>query len=251
MDYEERYKKFSKNNLPQFFWDKERDTIEYIYYNDGHPSPYVNLYNALEQITWAGFYYPYICKYITSKLIDDKYVEEVVVDHNHSHDFDDVVKHLYYSPESFRIEKEDEKYYSEQELQYLKDVQKYLLFIGLKDVETNHIPVSRYRNKLQKKYANVSKHTYTAKLLKLVSENKIDFVICKRYGPFDDEVKKYQPKEYRALVKDENGDFKLFVEYTYAEPKLYKEVKDKYQREEFKDDDKIVVLHLKVLERFD
>ena len=104
MDFEERYKKFSKNNLPQLFWDKERETIEYIFYNEGRPSPYINLYNALEHITWAGFYYPYICKYITSKKVDGKYVDEVVVGHSHSHDFDDVVKALYYSPESFRIE---------------------------------------------------------------------------------------------------------------------------------------------------
>lgn len=248
-EYNEIYKEFSKNNLPERFWDNKRDTIEYVYYEDNKPQVFSNLYNALERITWAGFYYPFTCKYITSKLVNDKYEREVVVDHTHVHDFDDVVKYLYYSPESFKIAPDEEEFYSKQELKYLHQVQKYLLFIGLKDVETVHIPVARYRNKLQKKFAKVSMHRYETDTIKQIVDGKRNFVITKYYGGFREENKTYAPKEYQALVYDENGDYKLLVEYTHTEIKPYEEVKE-YCNEEFKDDEKVILLYLKILEKY-
>lgn len=246
-EYYERYKKFSKNNLPELYWDSKRDTREYVYFRNGKPIPCTNIYNALEDITWAGFYYPFTCKLITTKKVNGKYVDEVVVGHTHAHDFDEVVKGLYYSPESFKIKKDEEEFYSKQELKYLRQVQKYLLFIGLKDVDTFHIPVSRYRNKMQKKFANVSMHQYPNEAIKQIVEGKRNFVIAKWYKNATE--MKYKPKEYQALVYDDNGDYKLLVEYTHSEFKKYKEVKD-IGSKGYKDDDKIIVLYFKVLEKY-
>ena len=249
-EYNERYKQFSKNNLPQMFWDNKRDTWEYVFYKEGRPYVCKNLYNALEEITWAGFYYPYICKYRHVEMKDGKYVESFEVGHSHSHDFDQVVDALYYSPESFRIEKEDEEYYSKQELKYLKRVQDYLLFIGVKDVETAHIPVARYRNKKQEKYQNASKHSYTNKRIKMILNNETNYCILKWYKEYGDERREYKPGEYQALVTNEAGEYKLFVEYTYNEVKLYKELNEKEKNPEFKDDEKVIVSYFKVLEKF-
>ena len=249
-EYIERYKKFSNNNLPQMFWDEKRDTREYVFFREGKPRVSNNIYNALEDITWAGFYYPYICKHVTYQIVDDKDKYEVVVGHCHSHDFDQVVEALYYSPESFRIEKEDEEYYSKQELKYLKKVQDYLLFIGVKDVETHKIPASRYHNKKQAKYENASKHSYSDKRIDKILNDECNYCILKWYESYGLERRNYEPGEYRALVTNEKGEYKLYVEYTYNEVKLYKELNEKEKNPEFKDDDRVIVSYFKVLEKF-
>ena len=250
MDKYEMYEKFSKNNLPQMLYDKERDVREYVFYDNYGPVVNSNLYNALEDITWAGFYYPYTCKHLTSKYVDGKDLFEFVVGHSHSHDFDDVVKALYYSPESFSISKEEEEFYSKQELNYLKRVQKYLLFIGVKDVDTVHIPVARYRNKKQEKYRDSCKHSYTNKRIEMVLNGETDYAILKFQDYSRDERIDYKPKEYTALVTNEDGDYKLYVEYTFSEVKKYKELNEKEKNPEFNDEDKVIVLHFKVLEKF-
>ena len=59
MDFYDRYDKFSKNNLPTPYWDEERHTLEYVYFEDGEPQIFANITDALENITMAGFYYSY------------------------------------------------------------------------------------------------------------------------------------------------------------------------------------------------
>jgi hypothetical protein len=88
---------------------------------------YRNLSNALEELTYAGFYYPF-----NALTRDEK--GNLLVGHCHTHDFEGVVQELYFNPESFSIPVEDEEYYSKQELKYLREIQAYLQFIGLKDV---------------------------------------------------------------------------------------------------------------------
>ena len=249
-DYKERYKEFSNNNLPQMFWDVERDVCEYVYYEDGEPKVYTNMYNALENITWAGFYYPYTCKHITYRIEDDKDIREVVVGHCHSHDFDDVVRSLYYSPESFSISKEEEEFYSKQELKYLKRVQQYLLFIGLKDVETVEIPVERYHNEKQEKYKDACKHSFSNKRIEQILNDGVDYCIFKWFELYGKESRKYKPKEYTALVTNEEGEYKLFVEYSLSEVKKYAELEEKDKNPDLKDDEYVIVQYFKVLEKF-
>ena len=33
-EFMKRYEKFKKNNLPTYFWDEERQTYEYVYYDN-------------------------------------------------------------------------------------------------------------------------------------------------------------------------------------------------------------------------
>lgn len=42
----------------------------------------------------------------------------------------------------------------------------------------------------------------------------------------------------------------MFVEFTYEEVKLYKDIKNIYKRNDLKDNDKIIVVYFKILEIF-
>ena len=150
---------------------------------------------------------------------------------------------------SFKISKEEEQLYSKQELDYLNKVQKYLLFLGLDDIETNKVPISRYRNKKYRKYKNAFIYKFSNSLINEIIDGKIDYYIsecnCDNY-----ESKDYKPSEYQALIVNEEGDFKLFIEFNKIEVKEFKEIKDKYIDINYKDDDKVFVRYFKLLERF-
>lgn len=151
-DYEtfnKRYDKFKNNNLPTPFFDEERQTLEYVYFDNKTDEESLslqintNLSKALEDICHVGLYYSFSTRDLESK--DVNY-------HNHAHSFEEVIRALYNFPESFNIAQDEEQFYSKQELDYLKKLQSYLLLIGLKDIEHFDIPFERYQNK------NHSKH---------------------------------------------------------------------------------------------
>lgn len=251
-NFSKRYDKFKKNNLPTPFWDDERITFEYVFYtNEKENNLKVNNYliDALCYICNTGFYYSFTNKHIVSYVEDGKTLFKSVVGHNHAHSFEEVVRSLYYSPRSFKISKEEEQFYSKQELDYLNKVQKYLLFIGLDDIETNKVSISRYRNKKYRKYQNAFIYKFSNSLIKEIIDGKIDYYIsecnCDNY-----ESKDYKPSEYQALIVNEEGDFKLFIEFNKIEVKEFKEIKDKYIDSNYKDDDKVFVRYFKLLERF-
>ena len=251
IEFEKRYEKFKKNNLPTPFFDDERQTFEYVYYSNhifnknSQKYPEVNpvLTDALADIAYTGLYYSLNCKEILKT--DDG--EEITIGHNHAHSFDEVVRFLYDFPESFSISKEDEKFYSEQELHYLRRVQKYLLFIGLKDIDdTKKIPVSRYRNKNQEKYANLRIYRFNNFYIEQVLKKKKDFMIFGWFPTHDKTVL----IEKQALVSDTEDNIRLLIKFTNEEIKLYKEIKDVYQNKEFKDDEKVIIAHFKILKEF-
>ena len=253
-NFVKRYDKFNNNNLPTPFWDEERQVLEYVHFYKNKGTKELDVSSTLEyslgDITNASLYYPFNAKKIITYLEKNKRIFNVEVGHSHEHCFEDVVKALYYSPESFSISKEDEEFYSKQQLEYLGRVQKYLLFIGLKDIESQKIPVSRFRNKKQSKYDGAYVHEYSDKLINDIKNNNRDFVIYDWYPEYS-ENKKYKPHEYRALIVNENDDFKLFIEYTKTEIKTYKDIKDIIKDTKYKDDDKIILKYFKVLEIFE
>ena len=114
------YDKYKKNNLPTPYWNEEREIKEYVYFDNDNLQVYDELSYALEDITLVSLYYPFIDKHFMSYKKGRKRVYNVVVGHNHAHSFEEVLIALYYSPESFKIEKKDYSYYSEQELEYLR-----------------------------------------------------------------------------------------------------------------------------------
>ena len=124
IEFQKRYEKFKKNNLPTPFFDDERQTFEYVYYsndffnNDSDKYPEVNckLTDALADIEFTELYYSFNCKIIA--YTKDRV--KITYGHSHAHSFEEVVRSLYDFSESFSIPKEDEKFYSEQELHYLR-----------------------------------------------------------------------------------------------------------------------------------
>ena len=56
--------------------------------------------------------------------------------------------------------------------------------------------------------------------------------------------------EKQALVSDTEDNIRLLIKFTNEEIKLYKEIKDVYQNKEFKDDEKVIIAHFKILKEF-
>ena len=252
-EFVKRYNKFKKNNLPTPFWDSERQTLEYVYFDSKKENYNLNVYSklsdALGDITSVGFYYSFTSKHIIEEKDNGKLIKKTVVGHSHTHSFEEVVEALYYSPQSFNISKDEEKYYSSQELEYLKRVQKYLLFIGMKDLENQKVPISRFRNKIYSKYENALIYKFNDNDLSEIMRGERNFKTIDWYPEYSGN-RKYKPKEYQALIVDKEDNFKMFVEFTYEEVKLYKDIKNIYKRNDLKDNDKIIVVYFKILEIF-
>lgn len=260
-----RYDIFYQNNLPTPFWDEERQTLEYVYYNselsywekvyktdtknyDGKLKVNSNLIEALENIAYTRFYYPYTSGYFTYAKGNKS---KLNIGHTHSHSFEGVVKDLYDFPESFMISKDEEQFYSKQQLEYLRRVQKYLLFIGLKDINDNKSNKKRYINKKQKKYGMADIRSYQNKTINDFLTGKRNFIVIIPDNIDIYERYKEYPKHYKKeLVVDLEDNFKMFIEYTYQEIKLYKEIKGIYNNKKLKDNDKIIVEYFKILEIF-
>lgn len=248
-----RYDKYKNNNLPTPFWDDERQILEYVYFekdNNNESKLEVNykLSEALGNIAFTGFYYSFTDKHMTLNK-DGKPKKSLVVEHTHAHSFEEVVRALYDSPESFKISKEEEQFYSNQELEYLRRVQKYLLFIGLKDLTTKKAFKDRYKNKVQLKYANAFIYKFNDEALNNILSGKRDYRVIDWYPEYNGE-KMYSPNEYQALIVDKDDNFKMFVEFTYEEVKKYKDIKKIYKREDLTDNSLLIINHFKILEIF-
>lgn len=161
-----RYEKFKKCNLPVPFWDEERQVREYVFYDKNFYSNateewqyyivYSDLSRALEDLALTSLYFSYNCG---GYHMNEDGTFRFEVGHSHAHALEEVIEDLYKYPETFKILPEDEEFYSKRELQYLKDIQNYLISIGLKDIgepkydeEGNPvIDFDRYQNKNREK----------------------------------------------------------------------------------------------------
>ena len=252
-------KDFKDYKLPVPVWDEEREVLEYIYNIDvsidgDHDVLQIDnsLTNALGNVASAGFYYSFTSGYFELPTLDDEVKEhKIVVGRTHAHLFDEVVESLYDFPESFSISEDEEQFFSKQELEYLKKVQKYLLFIGLKD-----ITLEEFENRSNSRYLNVDKKEY----LGLVT-TKYDDVVLDRILNGDlrarvfvtnhaDIYENRDEYEDKVLVMDSNYDVKACFKFYKYEVKTYGEVKDIYTYDELNDDDKVVVEYFDIVERF-
>ena len=258
----ERYDKFEKNNLPTPFWDEERQTLEYVYFNnsdglklkgidyDNKLHINYNLTDALGDLSSTGFYYAYNSKLFQSKKINDEEIENTtIIGHTHAHSFEEVVHALYSFPESFSISRDDEQFYSMQELEYLRRVKKYLLFIGLKDSTSYKQKVGRYRNNKQKKYEGAFIYKYSNKEINSFIKGK-NYLIYE-YLDFYKENKVYNKGEYQALIVDEDDNFRIFIEFTHENIQNYYSVRKVYRNDKLKDNDKVLVRYFKILEKYE
>jgi len=240
-EFIKRYDKFKDNNLPTPFWDEERQTLEYVYFNNNELDVNYSLTESLGKIICTNFYYSYTSKNIYESIVDGKRITKEVIGHSHAHTFEDVVKALYNYPEVFSISKEEEQFYSKQELDYLRRLQKYLLFINMKDLSDN----SRYQNKLQSKYNNVCVYRFNDEIINNMINGSINFKANKYYK---DSESKFN--HYKALIMDNDNNYRLYVEFTNSEIKQYKDIKNIYTINNLNDNDKVVVTYFNILEIF-
>ena len=244
-EFVKKYDKFKKNNLPTHFWDDERQTKEYVYFDeDNSLNVSDSIFESLSRIALTGLYYPFNSNRITHKIGEEPRVE---YGDNHAHSFEELVGWLYDYPETFNIDKEDEKYYSKQELEYLRRVQKYLLFIGMKDVEGLKRKNTRYRSKKQTKYNNCFLHNCSKKTIEDLLSGKRNFTYRE---VINDDEKEEIYDDYQALILDEEDNFKMHIKYTHSKIKKYKEIKDIVNDDRFKDNDMMCVRYFEIVEKF-
>lgn len=230
-----RYRILNKCNLPFGFYDKRKEKYEWVSYirRFDNTSGYENntlLMDALENICKVGLTYHYT-------INNDKNRENY---QSHSHNFDGVLNELYNYPESFYIPKEYKDNYSKQELNFIEEMQKYLLFIGLKDWKNSErfnltaqklekilskekiflkdkIKIAyldkkaqkinysdkliRCHNERQAKYQNYSHLIMTKEKIEDILENRQNFLIY--YLPFLNNDKNYSTIKNKYLLKDE------------------------------------------------
>ena len=224
-EFEKRYDKFENCNLPTPFWDDERKTLEYVYFEDNKPRVNYSIYEALGDIAYTGFYYPFTSGYMTCKInTDEDFRYEV--GHNHAHNFEEVVRWLYNYPESFSIAKDEEEFYSKQELEYLRNVKEYLLVIGMKDCKENTKSKSRFKNKRQEEFKNYGIQNCSDNVTKKILDGELDFHAFHTLQPQNyPEHKEYAKKEKRSLLRNEQGKIFALIEFTHEEKKTYKDFK--------------------------
>ncbi len=130
-----RYKKIKNCSLPYPFWDKKRDTFEWVYFDEYRQAGYdiqISLYEALGNVSSSGVTYHYEALMYGRKDPEEKEAKYQMIE-SHCHSFDEVVRCVYRYPETFHIPDDCLEEYSKQELSCLKKMQSYLKAIGLLD----------------------------------------------------------------------------------------------------------------------
>ena len=237
--FNKRYEKFKKNNLPTPFLDRERKTVEYVFYDQDKLNVYKNLTDAF--MSKISLFYPFNCAMFTKE-------GQKVIGHCHEHSFEDVVRDLYKYPVSFNITKKDEIYYTKRELSYLKILKNYLLLIGLNDIGDN-VKVTRYRNKLEEKYQSAIITQLDNRQINNIIKGKCVFFAVKKTKTNKD-IRKYNKGELQYLVIDNKYNFRLLIEYVEKRKQKYQEIKKQVKVTNTKDNDDVMVYYFKVLELF-
>lgn len=132
-----KYKKYKHAGLPIIINENER--FEYLNFfkvkNNGkeviEAFNYEKLSDAIGDIINDGFYYSF------NTLIysyDKEGNRSEVVGHSHAHDFESVVRAVYYNPHVFSIDDEDKHLYSDQEYKFLMKIKSYLTVVKREDI---------------------------------------------------------------------------------------------------------------------
>lgn len=267
---QKRYGKFDKCNLPVPFWDEKRETLEYVFYDPDIRSfhkPFMsdddtfdrrlqvekNLSESLSNICGVGFYYPFESNYFTFANSKSGEIGRVItLGDDHAHSFEEVVKSLYDFPETFNIKEEDKKFYSEQELRFLRRIKNYLLFIGLKDLTSTEYPstdLSRYENDRQKKYFDAHIRTFPETTIAKFKKRERDFIVREWYEEHGLDEKTYDG-DFKILVVDEEDNFKLFLDVKKEKVVPYKEFKDSCPIEDKLDEELFIIQYFEILEEY-
>lgn len=207
-----RYKKFKNCSLPYPFWDKKRDTFEWVYYDEARQCGYdiqSSLYEALGNVSYSGVIYHYEAFMYGRKNPEQKKAKYQMME-SHCHSFDEIVGCVYSYPESFHIPDDCLKEYSTQELRCLRKIQSYLKAIGLKDEKDSEEMIAlnkKWEIIDEKKKKSISDRlfllSYSRKWEKLREEENF-----KRYC----NEKALLYSTYRPLYTDKEGVSEAYVE---------------------------------------
>ena len=220
-----RYDKFKKCNMPVPFFDDERQTLEYVYFDDDNLEVSNTLEYALGNIILDDLYFPFTTRLFCVEEKDGKLIEKEEIGHAHAHSFEEVLRYLYYSPKEFQITKEDEEFYSPQELRFIKHIKNYLMFIEFEGVKAHSKSKARYINKRQKKYG---KAIITKLSDKDIKEALLNSFITRKYNEKYSKEMTYNKGERRLLIINEKDEFKYYIELTKVKINLDKEVEEHY-----------------------
>ncbi len=91
-----------------------------------------SLYEGLSDVINFGFYYSFNTR-LCLRTKDGNSTNKI--GHSHAHSLDEVIREVYYNPESFSIDEEDYELYSKQELLFLHRLQNFLKVAGIKDID--------------------------------------------------------------------------------------------------------------------
>ena len=69
------------------------------------------------------------------------------------------------------------------------------------------------------------------------------------FGQFP-EYDKFLKNKEKILLADGEDNIKLLIQTTNEEVKLYKEIKDKYKSNNFKDNEKVIIRYFEILKEF-
>ena len=75
---------------------------------------------------------------------------------------------------------------------------------------------------------------------------KLNFMVFKWFSDYS----KNFFIDNKVLIADGEDNIKLSIKFTKEETKLYKEIKNIYPKKDFKDDDKVIIAHFKILKEF-
>jgi len=222
------YRKFKNCSIPYPFYDKKRNTFEWVnYYKDiKQYDVRTSLLDAIGNVTNSGVIYHFRAKLLGREKPDQELKYRLMI--SHCHNFDEVIKELYDYPETFEIPNEFLDEYSKQELDYLKQVKNYLLLIGLKDYRT-----SKEKELLDNKWYIIDKKKH-----KNIKDKLFMFTYQKRWEKIDEneKLKRYENSKaieystyYQMWFKNDkianaiiNGEknYRIYIQHTFSSSKL-------------------------------
>lgn len=271
-----KYKRYKNAGLP--IMNYENKALEFINFfkvkNDKGKEVieafnYEKLSDALSDIINDGFYYSFntlIYKY------DGEGNRQEVVGHSHAHDFESVVREVYYNPNVFSIDEEDRHLYSEQEYTFLMKIQSYLRIVKRSDIplsakidEINELSINEdatlfrdyYTKTLyddEKSYAIINKtrkYFLSVNVDTGIDINKNRFLLADKKGKYLGLIEVVKKKIVKLDdITDKDVDYKI---EGFRSLKAFKENYKKFYKEQFPDfDDKqeISINYVKVIRKF-
>lgn len=208
-----KYKKFKGAGLPIMDYSKnEMHYLNFFKYKNNKGKEKIDvivsetLSEALGFVVNEEFYYGFntmVVKY------DDEGNEYIEVAHSHAHDFESVVKEVYFNPHVFSIDDEDRKFYSDQQYKFLMKIQSYLKAIKREDISFD--ATIDDVNNLALSSDAVAFREYTTK--NFLDDNKARLIIEKKRKYFislkDEED---ENSKDRYLLADNNGYYLGLIE---------------------------------------